>query len=787
MKNTKKTVLMSMLSCAALACIGFSVGAAEPATANAAEPSQVFYLTEGASIRKSDDKSGIRFRALLQKDAFDSLKETYANAAVGMIMLPTDALPTEGAVTLGNLNSADIAYHNEEYTALNTLALEKGGTKYYHFSLAIYDLKDFNYARDMSTYTYIKLPGVTGIENATVTLGGEQFAVVEEGGDSYIYAQYDEEKHARNMYEVACKAQEEDQANDVIRGYMDNVAVIDTTGGAPVIVDGANNHEAPYEIIAEANGDYSVRNNDVEEPDELKCLVVDGEIQREYPVSLGGTKSLNVIQRSEGTQAADDQVTMSTFTQTSSDINLIQKWNLNYMAFEGKYAVGTYLSVTFTGNNMPYVMFFANNINTKIANKYDTTTQTWETEDKGVLFMNGACTETNGTPAYGNAMAVYGPHKIDLSVNGGAAMANSTSVDNNWWHSTSMQKLATTNAEKTYTMVIGTEIIDGVLNIVEHVYEVTNVATVIPGNEDDHNSKPSMNYICTNSLRTDAGLASSITEADIEAGSIILYAPMKGNGTATFTYTAPQTGVFEPNGLVKGKTPATDGTVTHTGENLQESGCSWNNYGAYAVYTAYMGNYGVGTYIDFAFKGKLLPQVMFFGKVAEGDEANIGNFSTYGTGTNNSNSSNMNRQGVIVMNIASTGGLHAYGPNRLIRDNGTGVDGANSPKTGAGAVGASESALFNDTALDADTNYKYTVGTCLKADGVTVQVYAKLVSLGTDAAPTAETTVAEETFDLGTSVTKDMKGYICIHLPYSNSVVYQQSYTFQILRMPYTK
>ena len=63
-----------------------------------------------------------------------------------------------------------------------------------------------------------------------------------------------------------------------------------------------------------------------------------------------------------------------------------------------------------------------------------------------------------------------------------------------------------------------------------------------------------------------------------------------------------------------------DGSVTLEGKQLL-GGYSWND-GVRALdnsYISFEGDYGVGTYIDFTYKGNNMPQVMLFANNINGD------------------------------------------------------------------------------------------------------------------------------------------------------------------------
>lgn len=90
-----------------------------------------------------------------------------------------------------------------------------------------------------------------------------------------------------------------------------------------------------------------------------------------------------------------------------------------YLAFGGEYFVkktsegdhGTYLAIDYTGNNMPNILLFADEVNANIFNDGKAT------GNKGILITNG-CALGDGTPfsawetSVNNRLNIYGPNKV---------------------------------------------------------------------------------------------------------------------------------------------------------------------------------------------------------------------------------------------------------------------------------------------------------------------------------------------------------------------------------------
>ena len=85
--------------------------------------------------------------------------------------------------------------------------------------------------------------------------------------------------------------------------------------------------------------------------------------------------------------------------------------DMPYVAFNGNYGIGDYLVVDFTGDNMPYMNFFAGEVTNSIFWKRGAT----DAQNKGITITNGFRNYETGetlTPIPYNRPQVIGPHKI---------------------------------------------------------------------------------------------------------------------------------------------------------------------------------------------------------------------------------------------------------------------------------------------------------------------------------------------------------------------------------------
>ena len=373
-----------------------------------------------------------------------------------------------------------------------------------------------------------------------------------------------------------------------------------------------------------------------------------------------------------------------------------------YIAFEGKYGVGTYMDFTFTGANMPQVMFFANNINGYILNyhSFDNSTKVGNvSDDKGVLFSNGLWTTDNHGQRY---YSVWGPNRIKVasdSVTGafqhklGAALYSSAQNI-----PLSYYTLNSTYANTKLKYIVGTYDKDGYLGIDAKLYNA-ETGKIIYG----------INQVTT--------LATSSVEAD----NIVVYGMPKA-GSTTFTYSEPYKS--EPSEFGNGATFNSDETVTLAG-NVSAGGFAHHITQHSNSYVGIKGNYGIGTYIDVTFTGNNMPNIMFFADDINGNLTSDGGKGVVlmnGNTCANSNSNYLRAFGI-------------YGPDRITNLNTSAA--GNTYSDNVSRVGYLLGFKSDNTtpadypylcqlglAQTPDTTYKLTVGTLVSDTGkLIVDVY----------------------------------------------------------------
>lgn len=163
---------------------------------------------EGASIRVQGSGNGIRFKGKVDKNTYDKLVERFGkeNVEVGIMIVPTDYL-TEGIeFTIDGLKGKEpLSIVAEKWNNADTA--EKDG--YYGFNCAMTDIYPENTDRKFSARAYVKYN--TGTK------------------EKYTYAEYDEAKHGRSIYEIAIKAKREGnisaETTEVIDAYLARIDI----------------------------------------------------------------------------------------------------------------------------------------------------------------------------------------------------------------------------------------------------------------------------------------------------------------------------------------------------------------------------------------------------------------------------------------------------------------------------------------------------------------------------------------------------------------------------------
>ena len=219
----------------------------------------------------------------------------------------------------------------------------------------------------------------------------------------------------------------------------------------------------------------------------------------------------------------DGSVTLTTY---ASGLTSTLTHQFQYIGWSGEYGIGTYLDFEFSGNNMPQVMFFADSIDGyMVAGK--TGADTTEMR-KGVLIMSGVCDER------ANRMYVMGPNRVrtdfasgsytEFAFSDGAPNtakltlydATTSSYTGPVYPLLTQKGLKENGEDKSYKYTIGTYEAEGGKLGVHIILKYADGTAIYDIRE-----------------------VTTINVSEVTAGNIVIYPPIKGNGTSTFKFSAP--------------------------------------------------------------------------------------------------------------------------------------------------------------------------------------------------------------------------------------------------------
>lgn len=379
----------------------------------------------------------------------------------------------------------------------------------------------------------------------------------------------------------------------------------------------------------------------------------------------------------------------------------VSKLKNSHIAFYGNHGIGTFVEFAFKGNNLPQVCFFADNINGDMT----------EQGGSGYLLMNGLYTPNKGASTSTtqvvaeNRLVILGPNRLSTQYpyNNYYVAAESSRLflmsENTLF---SQKALNTDTSGRTYRYVVGSFNCGGMLAFEATLYDANTNQVVV---------EPAV-YITT------------VDADDAPSGHIIAYATVKGKGKdTTFTYSklpyVDDTKNQENSYNVLSTAAEGDMTKVTLKGAYPTAGIGWLSGVQNTLknsYVAFRGDYGVGTYVDFTFKGNNMPQVMLFtNKIncivtsgaadAESEPKYTGYFLMNGIYGATKNGTQINYGNRLV----------CFGPNRMAN----GVNYVVSADQ-LNAMTVSSNKYFTQDFLNTDnsnTTYKYTVGSYVDLNG----------------------------------------------------------------------
>ncbi len=487
-----------------------------------------------------------------------------------------------------------------------------------------------------------------------------------------------------------------------------------------------------------------------------------------YSQPYNGTPDDRSIYWQGATENADGSVTLDgaqiagagyTSQMTNADGYGFSAMSLSHIGFSGEYGLNTYIDVTFKGNNMPNVMFFADNVNDDIT----------AGGGKGVLIASGMYYYMNANShdyRGGDNLFVLGPNRIpalydennglsgDVDsikygyVYGNAKMPRVGSISYSTCPLLTTKGLLEDVSGHEYKLTLGTYLtVTGNIGIEVILYNVTTQTSIY-----------------------DTNIATTLTQADVSDGHIILYGAVKGvNEKTTFSYSQPYSSTPDAIKVASsGASRNADGSVTLAGRGVSGAGNLYQITNIDNSYVAITGDYGVGTYMDFIFNGNNMPTVAYFANNING---NMGNADVTLTPTGGYSSHvALGNTGMIFTNgfyMLNTNGGHdfyrIYGMNRIYRESslsGSYRDDTNYILSKKYGTDTDFNALTQKGLMDdySTVKFKYTIGTY--NDNGKLAIDVTLINLDTN------TTVAElkytTSIDVSTVVADNIIIYGCV-------------------------
>ncbi len=648
MRLTKKKVSLCALSCAFVLTAGGAAAFMNFGTekAYAAQPfttTDTIAVQKGASIYIGDENaSGIRFQTNVNKTWYDGLT---GDKVAGSIVVPVEYVnAVEGDFTLQKLVDV-VEEKGAPFKAVETAELaEKEG--HYSYALSMTEVLEANYARQFVAISYVKnTAGTVTVEGIT-----EENAAAWGLDDGNYYVAYDAE-NVRSIYNVSYNILSTDDAKanekEAAKTYADKVLDLDSTSGELVIANNIDGkYTSPYTLNATGATVYNGKN-----------VVLNGAraTETDFPIKVGA-KSVHITKTQNATFEGEE-VTLQGAIPTSmvsggtlgsigeTEGNLPN--NLGYYALNGCYGLGTYLDISFTGKNIPSVVFFANKINGNLGT------------GEGVVVLNGGESATTERPDdqgvhFSNIVKVTGPNRVpnatSISDSGYLRVSDtfkfSTGSSYTGKAVTGLGKFAYANLEDNgnYRYIVGTFEQDGNVWMEVGLY----------------NSGVKIEHITFDT---------NLTTSQVTAGYITMFATLKKDADnnpvdTTFTLNGILDAYPEIAGMkMGGGSINADGSFT-----LSDAEIGNGNPGSVRTfengYVGWEGEYGVDTYVEFEFTGNNMPQLCFFA-----DEVN--GWVTCGDTSAMSPASGKN-QGFMILNgvVANTStntfdnGLRVYGPER---------------------------------------------------------------------------------------------------------------------------
>ncbi len=429
-----------------------------------------------------------------------------------------------------------------------------------------------------------------------------------------------------------------------------------------------------------------------------------------------------------------------------------------YLAYTDT-GINDYVDLTFTGNNMPYITFLADNAKNGLADGKGYTVI------NGIISKNGLAIEAEGgtgTEFYNDKLRVFGPNRYGASGND-----HNFPIFDSKTASSPLSILGQTNlvADHTYRMVAG---------ITTHLGKVYMEILVI-------DETISERYYGVVELGTESAVATAFGKTNLSEvrGFLMFHGNMKGQNADGNAYatTFKHAGGAVTRASLMSVLPSEPAVLLMAYRNA-----SIDSYGAITIagvypangnpgnlcgigqdsnYIGWEGDYGVGNYLDFTFTGKNMPNVMFFSNDVS---ANITDRVHNGTSWVVGNETDGYNYGYLLLNGMKTNGsttsvplahnceyFSVWGANRLYQNTHEigGCSIAHSCSTKTTKYNA-DLVPFQLSSLNDTHEYRYVVG--VKEEGGKVVFDMTLVDLTASQTYTATVSTGKTKAELATAI-----------------------------------
>lgn len=522
MSNTIKKSLLAVLSFLLVLACGVGIMTYNPAQASA---SPVISTVEAAEANvTTEDNSGLRFTANVNGAAYRVLLGEYGEDKVdaGMLIVPTNivtAAAEEGKeFTFAGMKQVE-ALNGFTYHGITESFRVNGDD--YQFSVTVADIAEKNYARDYSARAFVKV----AVSELVALDGVDNTAFVQDGDAFYAYAEFDA-NNARNVFEVACASVAGGDLGDsapIAKKFMDKIVDLkyDQATSSVVIANNNANYTSPFVVEKDGFGNFVVDGKGVNPI----AMFYNGERKTEYTFTDAvNVATVNTVLSQNATYNANGVASLPSVQALDRQTGNIRRVSHNYVGFEGLYGLNTYIELNYTGYNLPYIIFFADQVDDYIT----FTTDGKNTDRAGLLLMpTRFVTDTTTITDGDNGYRVYGPNRYKA---GGQLKTYGIGTAD----TVIPKQMAASGAvaDREYKLIYGMIEKEGTIYVdIDLSYKTSSGYTTIK----------QMQYSMYTTV-ADMKAALGLGETDDLKGRIILYGAMKGTGTTTdFTYSMPYT------------------------------------------------------------------------------------------------------------------------------------------------------------------------------------------------------------------------------------------------------